>query len=105
MCGLGSCGLRGADAMTLTLIVAVGGVVILRLVQIWAYRASPSWVAKRVARGDQTCSALTKAVFQRRLAIFYGATLLFVAGWMAYAVVLKHRAAEMQRVIDITPGR
>jgi hypothetical protein len=48
---------------------------------------------------------LTKAVFQRRLAIFYGATLLFVAGWMAYAVVLKHRAAEMQRVIDITPGR
>jgi hypothetical protein len=91
--------------MTLALIVAVGGVVILRLVQIWAYRASPSWVAKRVARGDETGRALTKAVFRRRLAVFYGATVLFVAGWMAYAIVLKHRAAELQRLIDIAPGR
>ena len=80
MCGLGSCGLRSANAVTLTLIVAVGGVVILRVVQIWAYRASPSWVAKRIARGDQTDSALTKAVFRRRLAVFYGVILLFVAG-------------------------
>ena len=105
MCGIGSRSPRGANAMTLALIVAVGGVVILRLVQIWAYRASRGWVAKRVTRGDPAGSALTKTVFRRRLVVFYGATLLFVAGWMAYAIVLKHRAAELQHLIDITPSR
>ena len=78
--------------MMFTLIVAVVGIGVLRVVQIWAYRASPSWVARRSARDDQTASMWTKAVFRRRLAIFYGATLLFVAGWATYALVLKHRA-------------
>ena len=105
MCGFGSCGPGGANAMTLTLMAAAGGVAILRIVQIWAYRASPGWVAKRLARPDQAGSALTKAVFRRRLAVFYGATLIFVAGWTVYAIVLKNRASELQRLIDVTPGR
>jgi hypothetical protein len=86
-------------------LAALGGVGVLTVIQVWAYRASPSWMAKRIARHDPTVRAMSAATFRRRLLFYYGATLLFIAIWLGHALILAHRAAELQRVIDGTSDR
>ena len=86
--------------MNVAILAAVGGVVVLTMIRWLALRALPSWVAKRMAHGDATAKAISKATFLRRLLFYYGAMFLFVAGWFGHAIILKRRAAELQRFID-----
>ena len=91
--------------MNTMMLAAAGGVGILTALQVWAYRASPSWASKRGARDEPGARSMTVATFRRRLLVYYGAALLFVALWLAHALVLEHRAAELQRAIDGKSGR
>jgi hypothetical protein len=91
--------------MIASILLAVCGVAVLTGIQVWAYRASPSWAAKRNACGKAPFDLISQAVFRRRLFIYYGAILAFAAGWLVHAFFLAHRATELQRLINTTPGR
>ncbi|MGA3125055.1 MAG: hypothetical protein ABSF69_30310 [Polyangiaceae bacterium] len=91
--------------MTGSILLAIGGVVVLTGIQVWAYSASPSWVAKRNAGGKAPPGVIGKGVFRRRLFIYYAAILIFATGWLVHALFLMHRATELQRLIDSMPGR
>jgi hypothetical protein len=87
--------------MTATaLVVAFGGVSALMAIRVWALMASPSWVAKRTARGKVPRDALDKATLQRRLRIYYIAFGVFIVGWSVYAIVLRQRAIEWNHTSD-----
>jgi hypothetical protein len=61
-----------------TTILAIVGIVIVTLLRTWAYRASPN------------VSAEGADAFRKRLLIYYGAMLVFVAAWLTQYFLL-HR--------------
>jgi hypothetical protein len=62
--------------------------------------ASPSWVAKRIARGKAPANTMNEATFRRRLLIYYAVFGVFVAGWTVYTLVLRKHAIDLNQTID-----
>lgn len=87
--------------MNLSFVVAAAGVATLMGLRVWALRASPSSAAERPKDGRNRVEE-DKLVFRRRLWVYYGFFAIFVIAWLGHAVVLKHRAAELERELNNT---
>lgn len=81
----------------MSLVLAVVGVVMLLALKGWAYGASRASHGKS---GDVEVTAVDRTTFRRRLMVYYGASLLFIAAWAGHAILLRHRAAELQTIVD-----
>ena len=82
--------------MNLEFLLAVGGVVIIMVLRMWAYTASPRWLLRRNA-------VASKGTYRRRLLLSYVCSVLFVTAWLVHAYALHRRVDELMQHVEAPP--